>query len=235
MMRIRPAAPVLSLAAALAGAVCLIAPAPAAAQKPGGRSPSCGHRPRVARSPARDDGAGAWVYFNMLEPLLTMDEKMPLRPALATSYEVLSPTKVRFEAAAGGQVPRRHAVQRRGGEVHLRPALRGTPPARWASLRRLLPAPRSSTTSPWMSRREEPYGPILRTLAMYCTGIVSPTAVQKMGENFSRAPVGTGPCPLSRVEDHRPSVILERNPNYWGEKARSTAWSSRWCPRKARA
>ena len=39
---------------------------------------------------------GAWVYFNMLEGLLTLDEKMQVKPALATSYEVMSPTRVRF-------------------------------------------------------------------------------------------------------------------------------------------
>ena len=40
---------------------------------------------------------GAWVYFNMLEGLLTLDDKMQVKPALATSYEVMSPTKVRFK------------------------------------------------------------------------------------------------------------------------------------------
>src|SRR4029453_8664596 len=63
----------------------------------------------------------------------------------------------------------------------------------------------------------EPYGPILRTLAMYCTGIVSPTAVQKMGEGFSRAPVGPGPFPFVEWKTNTP-VILERNPDYWGDK-----------------
>jgi len=37
---------------------------------------------------------GAWVYFNMLESLFTLDEKMQVQPKLATGYEVLSPTKV---------------------------------------------------------------------------------------------------------------------------------------------
>src|SRR5256885_16852260 len=40
---------------------------------------------------------GAWVYFNMLEGLLTLDEKMQVKPALATSYEIMSPTRVRFK------------------------------------------------------------------------------------------------------------------------------------------
>jgi peptide/nickel transport system substrate-binding protein len=44
---------------------------------------------------------GAWVYFNMLEGLLTLDDKMQVKPALATSYEVMSPTKVRFKLRPG--------------------------------------------------------------------------------------------------------------------------------------
>ena len=53
---------------------------------------------------------------------------------------------------------------------------------------------------------------------MYCTGIVSPTAVQKMGEGFSRAPVGTGPFRFVEWKTNT-HVILERNPDYWGDKA----------------
>src|SRR5215472_14312837 len=44
---------------------------------------------------------GAWVYFNMLEGLLTLDDKMQVKPALATGYEILSPTKVRFKLRPG--------------------------------------------------------------------------------------------------------------------------------------
>src|SRR5215468_1943641 len=44
---------------------------------------------------------GAWVYYNILEPLLTLDEKMQIQLKLASSYEVLSPTKVRFKLRPG--------------------------------------------------------------------------------------------------------------------------------------
>ena len=43
----------------------------------------------------------------------------------------------------------------------------------------------------------EPYGPTIRSLAMVYAGIVSPTAVQKMGADYMRAPVGTGPTSSS--------------------------------------
>src|SRR5260370_1491080 len=53
---------------------------------------------------------------------------------------------------------------------------------------------------------------------MYGTGIGSPTAVEKMGEGFSRAPVGTGPFRFVEWKTNT-HVILERNPDYWGDKA----------------
>jgi len=63
---------------------------------------------------------------------------------------------------------------------------------------------------------KQPFSPFLTGLNGYL-GIVSPTAVQKMGQTeFARAPVGTGPYKFKEwVEaDH---VTIERNPDYnWG-------------------
>jgi peptide/nickel transport system substrate-binding protein len=49
-------------------------------------------------------------------------------------------------------------------------------------------------------------------------GIVSPTAVQKLGQDFSRAPVGTGPFKFVEWKTNT-HVIIERNNDYWGDKA----------------
>src|SRR4029078_302538 len=46
----------------------------------------------------------------------------------------------------------------------------------------------------------------------------APTALQKMDEVFSRAPVGTGPFRFVEWKTNT-HVILERNPDYWGDKA----------------
>ena len=46
--------------------------------------------------------------------------------------------------------------------------------------------------------------------------IVSPTAVQEMGDDFANAPVGTGPFKfVSYTPGER--IVLERNENYWQE------------------
>ena len=210
---------VLLLALALAGAACLTAPAPAAAQKSGGTLTIVRPTDPVSLDPQLETTApGAWVYFNMLEPLLTMDEKMQLRPALATSWEVMSPTKVRFKLRPGVKFHDGTPFNAAAVKFTFDRALRGTPPARWASLAGSLSGAEVVDDLTVDVTTREPYGPILRTLAMYCTGIVSPTAVQKMGENFSRAPVGTGPFRFVEWKTNT-HVILERNPTYWGDKA----------------
>ena len=92
-----------TLAAAAIAATILVSPSgPAEAQKRGGTLTIVRPTDPVSLDPQLETTApGAWVYFNMLEPLLTMDEKMQIRPALATGYEVLSPTKVRFKLRPG--------------------------------------------------------------------------------------------------------------------------------------
>src|SRR5436189_3043094 len=77
---------------------------------------------------------GAWVYFNMLEGLLTLDEKMQVKPALATSYEVMSPTKVRFKLRPGVKFHDGTPFNAAAVKFTFDRALKGSPPARWASL-----------------------------------------------------------------------------------------------------
>ena len=68
---------VLGLAATLVSA--------AGAQKRGGTLTIVRPTDPVSLDPNLETTApGAWVYFNMLEGLLTLDEKMQVKPALAT-------------------------------------------------------------------------------------------------------------------------------------------------------
>ncbi len=160
---------------------------------------------------------GAWVYFNMLEGLLTLDDKMQVKPSLATGYEVLSPTKVRFKLRPNVKFHDGTPFNAAAVKFTFERALKGNPPARWASLAGSLSGAEVVDDLTVDMVTKEPYGPVLRTLAMYCMGIVSPTAVQKLGEGFSRAPVGTGPFKFVEWKTNT-HVIIERNPDYWGDK-----------------
>jgi peptide/nickel transport system substrate-binding protein len=161
---------------------------------------------------------GAWVYVNMLEGLLTLDDKMQVKPALATSYEVMSPTKVRFKLRPNVKFHDGTPFNAAAVKFTYDRALKGTPPARWASLVGSMAGAEVVDDLTVDIVTKEPYGPILRTLAMYCMGIVSPSAVQKLGDAFSRAPVGTGPFKFVEWKTNT-HVIIERHPDYWGDKA----------------
>jgi len=59
---------------------------------------------------------------------------------------------------------------------------------------------------------------IMYNFALYFTSIVSPTAAEKLGEDFKKQPVGTGPFKFVEwIKDDR--VTLERFDDYWGEPA----------------
>jgi peptide/nickel transport system substrate-binding protein len=66
---------------------------------------------------------------------------------------------------------------------------------------------------------DKPMAPFLANLAMPMFGIASPTAIKKHGDDYFKNPVGTGPFRFRewRKDDR---IVLERNPDYWGEKAR---------------
>src|SRR5678816_4211940 len=192
---------------------------PADAQKRGGTLTIVRPTDPVSLDPNLETTApGAWVYFNMLEGLLTLDDKMQVKPSLATSYEVMSPTKVRFKLRPNVKFHDGTPLNAAAVKFTYDWALKGTPPARWASLAGSLDGAEvvDNLTVDIVTR--EPYGPVLRTLAMYCMGIVSPTAVGKLGADFSRAPVGTGPFKFVEWKTNT-HVIIERFPDYWGDKA----------------
>ena len=209
----------LVLVAGLLAAGSLAAADPALAQKRGGTLTILRPTDPVSLDPNLETTApGAWVYFNMLEGLLTLDEKVQIKPSLATSYEVMSPTRVRFKLRPNVKFHDGTPLNAAAVKFTYDRALKGTPPARWASLAGSLSGAEvvDDLTVDIVTR--EPYGPILRTLAMYCMGIVSPTAVGKLGADFSRAPVGTGPFKFVEWKTNT-HVIIERFPDYWGDKA----------------
>lgn len=66
----------------------------------------------------------------------------------------------------------------------------------------------------------EPYAPFLANIAMCMAApIVSPTAVEKWGDSYNEHPVGTGPFKFVKW-DKGQQIVLERNEDYWGEKAK---------------
>jgi peptide/nickel transport system substrate-binding protein len=66
---------------------------------------------------------------------------------------------------------------------------------------------------------ERSFAPFLSSLAMFPVSIVSPTAVKKWGGEYGKHPVGTGPFKFVSWTPGD-STVLERNDDYFGEKAK---------------
>ncbi|MFS8544200.1 MAG: ABC transporter substrate-binding protein, partial [Limnochordales bacterium] len=65
---------------------------------------------------------------------------------------------------------------------------------------------------------DAPFAPILAHLTHSSIGMQSPAAIERYGEDYARNPVGTGPFKFKEwVRQDR--IVLERNPDYWGEPA----------------
>lgn len=61
-----------------------------------------------------------------------------------------------------------------------------------------------------------PFAPLVRGLAHTFTGMLSPAAIEAAGGASPEKPIGTGPFKFVEwVRGDR--LVLERNPNYWGE------------------
>ena len=68
-------------------------------------------------------------------------------------------------------------------------------------------------------RIKKPYAPFIYTMAMTAFAIVSPTAAQKWGDDFTNHPVGTGPFKFVRW-DRNDKIVLAANETYWNGRPR---------------
>lgn len=66
---------------------------------------------------------------------------------------------------------------------------------------------------------QKPYAPLLNNLALWLCPILSPKAMAEQKDQIGLNPVGTGPFKFVKwVKDDQ--IILERNDEYWGAKAK---------------
>jgi peptide/nickel transport system substrate-binding protein len=163
-------------------------------------------------------GPGAWVYFNVIEPLIVLDDQGKLQPKLATSWQQLSPTKIRFKLRQGIKFHDGTPFNAAAVKFTIDRAINEKPGARWASLAGPFAGAEVVDDATVDILTKEPYGPALRSLAMAYMGIVSPAAVKKFDKDYGRNPVGTGPFKFVEWRTNT-SITIERNSDYWGDKA----------------
>src|SRR5215813_4613118 len=170
------------------------------------------------QGPAQGAPAG-WLVHNMYNSLLTLTPPPELNivPELAKSWEVLDEGQtylfhleegVQFHdgTAFDAQVAKWNIDRIRDPEVKawVRPYYEDIDQVEVVD------------TSTLRVRMKEPSGALLMALAGYFRGIpmISPTAFQKYGEDWTRHPVGTGPFML---QEYIPGqhVLLVKNPHYF--------------------
>jgi len=156
------------------------------------------------------------VMMNVYEPLVTYDAQGHLKPDLAESYEILTPTTIRFHLRSG--------VKFSNGEPFDAAAVKYTiesitgPGARSPQRAFLAAVDHVNVVNPLTADlvlKQPAARSTLRTLT-YWGEIMPPKFSEQMGDKFTAA-AGTGPF---RLVEWRPGerVVLEARPDYWGQK-----------------
>ncbi len=172
-----------------------------------------------------DDGESAKVIANVYDGLLKYkSDSTELEPALATEWNISEDGKVyTFKLREGVKF---HDGTEFNADAVKFSIDRQLPPNRTDDM------PYASFTFGPVEKVEvvdkntvkiiltEAYTPFLSNLAMALAApIVSPAAVKQHGDKFIENPVGTGPFKFVKW-DKSQSIQLEKNNEYWGEKAK---------------
>ena len=157
---------------------------------------------------------GAWVFGNVIEPLITLNADMEIEPRLAERWEFVDDTRLRFYLREGVEFHDGTPFNADAVKFTWDRALFSDPPGRWASLAGPIAAVEVVDEYTVDIVAERPYGPLLLTSTMVYTGVVSPAAVERLGDDYARNPVGTGPFEFVEWRTNE-SITLEANDDYW--------------------
>lgn len=165
----------------------------------------------------QNDEPSARVRVQIYETLVTQDHDLNIVPALATSWEQISPTEWEFKLREG--------VKFHNGDDFTAEDVKYT-------MQRVKNSPNMSflveavtsveVVDDYTVRitTEYPFAPLLAHLAHPGTSIVNRRAVEEAGDSYgATVSVGTGPFVFKEWVSGS-HVTLVRNENYWGEPAK---------------
>jgi len=168
--------------------------------------------------PQKDAGGPASeIEENIFETLVTFDYDMNLVPLLSTSWKAsadgLSYTFTLREGVTfhDGTPLNSEAVQftfdRALGKIDGHES-------RYITLMSQLDSVEAVDDLTVVFHLAAPYAPFINNLAHTGFSILSPTAVESLGADFGRAPVGTGPFKFGEWRTGR-DITIVKNPDYW--------------------
>lgn len=204
----------------VAVALVAIATTPSLAQNTGGSLVIGRPSDAISLDPHRATTAPeVWVYNNIYETLVLLDEDMNVQPALAESWELVEEDRMRFYLKEGVSFHDDTPFNAEAVRFTIERAVNPDFPARGVAW--LGPVIGAEVVDDMTVDviTDGPFGPLLNHLSMvFVVGIVSPTAVELHGEDYGRHPVGTGPFKFENWVTNQ-AITLVRNDDYHGEPA----------------
>jgi len=155
------------------------------------------------------------VFQNLYDKLVDIDENLAIVPMLAASWTISPDGKtVTFKLRQGVKfhdgIPFNAEAVKANFDRMRDPKFPSARRSEIAPVANVVPVDAATV----QITLERPYSPLLYVLTDRAGMMLSPTATQKDGLNFTLHPVGTGPFVFAEKipQDH---ITLRRNPDYW--------------------
>ncbi len=154
------------------------------------------------------------IHYQMYDALIATDKDLKLQPGLALSWETGDPTSVVFKLRQGVKFHDGADFNAEAAKVNIDRILQTPSSPRAGEIAGVESAQAVDPTTLTLTLKA-PFSPLLAQLVDRAGMILSPAAIQKLGNDLTRNPAGAGTGAFKFVE-YKPNdhVTLQRNDAY---------------------